>query len=53
MVRYLVCLVLALIAARPAFGWGCTGHQTIAPVVREQLAKAGTRLAVLLNEIWK
>lgn len=25
----------------------------VTPVVREQLAKAGTRLAILLNQLWK
>ncbi|MBZ5647689.1 MAG: S1/P1 nuclease [Acidobacteriia bacterium] len=29
--------MLALIAAQPAFGWGCTGHQTVALIARAQL----------------
>jgi hypothetical protein len=32
---------------------GQTYQDAAAPVVREQLAKAGVRLAMILNGIWK
>lgn len=37
MIRFLGYLVLALIAAPPAFAWGCTGHQTVAWIAHGQL----------------
>jgi len=44
MVRFLGYLVLALTAAQPAFGWGCTGHQTVALIARGQLAPHARRM---------
>ncbi len=44
MVRFLAYLVLGLAAAQPAFGWGCTGHQTVALIARAQLQPHARRM---------